>query len=120
MKKVLLALFVVACGTTVSAQTDLSTAKAKSAVVKSQDDQQDQQIREALNENKELQDIAIEYLNDNKKSKEAMAKVFEENKGEKAGMIKSILSNKKLSTMALDYIKDNPDLMKKVMSTVGK
>lgn len=119
MKKVLLALFVIACGTTVSAQTDLSSAKSKSELVKTQDDKQDEQIKEALNENKDLQDITIEYLNNNKKSKDAMAKVFEENKGEKAGMIKSILANKKLSTMAIDYIKDNPELMQKAMKAVG-
>lgn len=119
MKKVLLALFVVACGTSVSAQVNMSTATDKSSAVMPTDDKQDEQIKAALTENEDLQDATFDYLKSNKKTSDSMAAISKENKGDKSGMIKSILGDKKLSSMAVEYIKDNPELLKKAMSAVG-
>ncbi len=122
MKRILLALIVVACGTTLSAQSTTMTSSSKTdseKVVASKDAQQDAQITKALMEDEGLQDATFKYLDSNKETNAALAKYYRASDGNKVDMMKQVLSDKKMGPIALQYIKENPRMMEKAMKVAG-
>lgn len=121
MKRILLALIVVACGTTVSAQSTVKSNTSKSNTMKaadSKDSKEDAQISKALLQDEDLQDKVFKSLDENKTTNAALASIYKQTEGDKVNMMKQILRDKKLSTIAIQYVKDNPEMMEKVMKMV--
>jgi hypothetical protein len=122
MKGLLLGLFVVALGTTVSAQTTKSMKKMKKDAkteMNATADTQDQKIKDALMKDEEIQKATLDYLTENEDTQKQVAKIAKEAEGSKTGIMDAILKNEALTTAAIDYVKSNPELLEKAMSLIG-
>jgi hypothetical protein len=122
MKGLLLGLFVLACGVSVSAQTTKKMTKMSKDVsteVVAKADTQDKQITDALMKDKSLQKDTVDYLAKNEDTQKEMATLTMDTKGSKKGIMDGILKNEALTTAAIDYVKSNPQLLEKAMSLVG-
>lgn len=118
MKRILLALLVVVCGTTLSAQsTNMTNSKKVDSkkVVTSKDAQLDNHISQALLKDETLQDATFKNLDSNKETNAALAQIYTQAEGNKVDMMKQVLLNKKLSVVAIQYVKENPEMMEKAM-----
>ncbi|MEM9052288.1 MAG: hypothetical protein AAGC47_09575 [Bacteroidota bacterium] len=121
MKGLLIGLFVVAFAVTGNAQTkSLSKMKknAKSEVVTAEE-RQNQVITDAIMEEGEVQTKTLEHLLKNEDTKEAMTMLSKEAGDSKKGLLDGLFKNEMLTTAALDYVKNNPELLEKAMKMVG-
>jgi hypothetical protein len=66
-----------------------------------------------------LQKETINYLKSNPETVESLAGMVTKNGGSTKGIMKSILGDKTLSTAAIDYISNNPELLDKAMKLIG-
>jgi hypothetical protein len=66
-----------------------------------------------------LQKETINYLKSNPDTVESITNMVKGNKGSNSGIMKSILGDKDLSASAIQYISENPALLKKAMKLVG-
>jgi hypothetical protein len=122
MKALFIGIFALAFSLAASAQTTESMTKMskdKKAEMTSAVNEQDKQITDALMKDKELQEETVDYLMNNEDTKEEVAKIAKQTKGSKKGIMASILKNEQLTAAAIDYVKSNPELLKKAMSVVG-
>lgn len=122
MKGLLIGLFVFAFAAAGSAQSTRDVSKmtkdAKSEVTAKQD-KQDKQIKDALMKDKDLQAQTVDYMMENEDTQKQVAKLAEKADGDKKLVMMNILKNKKLAQAAIEYVKSNPELLKKAMSVVG-
>ncbi len=93
--------------------------KAKSSIT-TNTEQVDKQISSALLKDEDLQTQTIDFLKSNVKTKPSVLDLISKNKGgSNKTLMKSILGDKNLAKVAIDYVKNNPDLLKKAMKIVG-
>lgn len=122
MKGLLLGLFVVVLGASVSAQSTKKLNKmskdAKTEVT-AKADTQDKQITDALLKDEEIQKATLDYLTQNETTQKEVAMIAKEAEASKTGIMDAILKNEALTTAAIDYVKSNPELLEKAMSLVG-
>jgi len=121
MKGLLIGLFIFAFAVAGSAQSDdmsKMTKDAKSEMTAEQN-KQDKQIKDALMKDKDLQEQTVDYMMENEDTKDQVAKLAEKADGDKKLVMMNILKNKKLTQAAIEYVKSNPELLKKAMSVVG-
>ena len=97
--------------------SDLS--KASTDAVAQANAKQDDQIKEALMKDKDLQEKTIDHLKSNPETKDALMGLATQNTGGLKSMMKSVLGDKSLSMAAVDYISKNPELLQKAMKIVG-
>jgi hypothetical protein len=79
----------------------------------------DNQIKDAISKDKKLQDDVIKQLKEDEDSKNYIIKLENSNMGSQKLMMKSILSDKNLSQMAIDCVKQNPELLNKAKKITG-
>ena len=124
MRRLLLSIFVMAFTVSISAQTmpSVSTDDVKSAGMEAAADQNpelESQIKDALSKDEGLQKETVNYLKENPDTASASAKIIADNKDSLDGVIKSVLGDSSLTTAAVDYIANNPEMLSKVMKIVG-
>ena len=124
MKKVLFLMFAMAFTTAVSAQTmpSMSTDDVKKVgteALAEQNPEMDKQIKDALMKDEGLQKETINYLKENPETASALAGILTKNKGSLDGIMKSVLGDSKLTTAAIDFISNNPEMLSKAMKIVG-
>ncbi len=125
MYKILIFSAALAFSTSLSAQvipsvkkTDLKSTSLEA--VSNQDVNLDNQIKTALMKDEGLQKKAFEFLKSNPDTSKSFAGLLLDNKGSKSSLMKSVLGNKKLASVVIDYVANNPDLLKKVTSFISK
>lgn len=119
MKKILIALFVVACGTTLSAQTALSTSSVNKMEQKD-NAKLDKEITDALMKDLDLQRQTVRHLQSKKETRVAMGEIAQSTDGTEKAMMYQILQNEELTKVAVAYVKETPELMKKVKAISKK
>lgn len=124
MKKVLFLMFFIAFTTAISAQTMPSISsddikKTGTDVLADQNPEMEKQIKDALMKDEGLQKETINYLKENPETTNALSKILSENKGSLDGIIKSVLGDSELTTAAIDWISNNPEMLNKAMKIVG-
>ena len=124
MKKLLFMLFAMTFTTAVSAQTmpSISTDDVKKVgteALASQSPETEKKIKDALMKDEGLQKETINYLKENPETAGALAGILTKNKGSLDGIIKSVLGDSDLTTAAIDWISNNPEMLSKVMKIVG-
>lgn len=124
MKRVLLLIFVMAFTTSISAQTmpSVSTDDVKNAGMEAaakQNPELEQQIKDALSKDEGLQKETVNYLKENPDTASAIAKIIADNKDSLDGIIKSVLGDSSLTTAAVDWIANNPEMLSKAMKIIG-
>lgn len=122
MRKVLFLMFAIAFTTSVSSQTMpsvTSDAVKAGAEALANNPELGGQIKDALMQNKGLQKKTVNYLKENPETASSLSKIVADNKGSLDGIIKSVLGDSELTTAAVDYISNNPKMLKKVMKMVG-
>lgn len=100
----------------------VSTDDVKKAGVDAMADQNpemEKQIKDALMKDEGLQKETINYLKENPETTNALSKILTDNKGSLDGIIKSVLGDSELTTAAIDWISNNPEMLNKVMKIVG-
>lgn len=117
-------MFAMAFTTAVSAQTmpSVKTDDVKSMgaeALADQNPEMDKQIKEALMKDEGLQKETINYLKENPETTSALTKIIADNKDSIDGVMKSVLGDSQLTTAAIDWISNNPDMLNKVMKIVG-
>lgn len=124
MKRLLLSAFVLAFTISMSAQTmpSVSTDDVKSAGMEAaaqQNPELEKQIKDALSKDEGLQKETVNYLKDNPDTASAISKIIADNKDSLDGVIKSVLGDSALTTAAVDWIANNPQMLDKVMKMAG-
>jgi hypothetical protein len=124
MKKVLFFMFAMAFSTAVSAQTmpSISTDDVKKVgaeALAEQNPEMDKQIKDALMKDEGLQKETINYLKENPETASALAGILTKNKGSLDGIMKSVLGDSQLTTAAIDWISNNPEMLSKAMKIIG-
>lgn len=124
MKKVLFLMFAMAFTTAVSAQTmpSMSTDDVKKVgaeALAEQNPEMDKQIKDALMKDEGLQKETINHLKENPETASALAGILTKNKGSLDGIMKSVLGDSELTTAAIDFISNNPEMLSKAMKIVG-
>lgn len=124
MKKVLFLMFAMAFTTAVSAQTmpSISTDDVKKVgaeALAEQNPEMDKQIKDALMKDEGLQKETINYLKENPETASALAGILTKNKGSLDGIMKSVLGDSQLTTAAIDWISNNPEMLSKAMKIIG-
>lgn len=124
MKRVLLLIFVMAFTTSISAQTmpSVSTDDVKNAGMEAaakQNPELEQQIKDALSKDEGLQKETVNYLKENPDTASAITKIIADNKDSLDGIIKSVLGDSSLTTAAVDWIANNPEMLSKAMKIIG-
>ncbi|TNJ46138.1 hypothetical protein KFZ70_08810 [Tamlana fucoidanivorans] len=124
MKKVILFTIVALCATASSlvAQTLPSIKSSElTETVKSTDvsSKQEEQIKQALMKDEELQEKTINHLKSNPETKDAFMNLTTKNSGGLQGLMSSVLGDKSLTQAAIDYVSKNPDLLQKALKLVG-
>ena len=79
----------------------------------------DEQIMEALTKDEGLHTATLGHLQEHPDTSEAVAALDAEYEGSQQDIINSVLRNPQLSSVALDYVKSNPELLSKVASLVS-
>lgn len=124
MKRLLLSVFVMAFTISMSAQTmpSVSTDDVKSAGMEAaaeQNPELESQIKDALSKDEGLQKETVNYLKENPDTASAISKIIADNKDSLDGVIKSVLGDSSLTTAAVDWIANNPEMLSKAMKIVG-
>jgi transcription termination factor NusB len=124
MKRVVLLIVAVIFSASISAQTmpSVSTDDVKNAgvaVAAEQSPEVEKQIKDALMKDEGLQKETINYLKENPETTNALSKILVDNKDSLDGIIKSVLGDSALTTAAVDWIANNPEMLNKVMKIVG-
>lgn len=124
MKRLLLSAFVLAFTISMSAQTmpSVSTDDVKSAGMEAaaeQNPELESQIKDALSKDEGLQKETVNYLKENPDTASAISKIIADNKDSLDGVIKSVLGDSSLTTAAVDWIANNPEMLSKAMKIVG-
>lgn len=124
MKRLLLLVFVMAFTASLSAQTmpSVSTDDVKKVGMEAAADQNpelEKQITDALSKDEGLQKETVNYLKENPDTTNAISKIITDNKDSLDGIIKSVLGDSALTTAAVDYIANNPEMLNKVMKMAG-
>ena len=124
MKRLLLLIFVMAFTASISAQTmpSVSTDVVKKAGMEAATEQSpelEQQIKDALMKDEGLQKETINYLKENPETTNSLSKIIADNKDSLDGIIKSVLGDSALTTAAVDWIANNPQMLNKVMKMAG-
>ena len=109
--------------TAVSAQTmpsvkadDVKSAGAQALA--EQNPEMDKQIKDALMKDEGLQKETINYLKENPETTSALTKILADNK-DSIDVMKSVLGDSQLTSAAIDWISNNPEMLNKVMKIVG-
>lgn len=117
-------MFAMAFTTAVSAQTmpsikadDVKSAGAQALA--EQNPEMDKQIKDALMKDEGLQKETINYLKENPETASALAGILTKNKGSLDGIMKSVLGDSQLTTAAIDWISNNPEMLSKAMKIIG-
>lgn len=119
MKKILLALVVVVCGTAVSAQsTSMSTTKSTQVVKESGLD--DKEIADALMKDQDVQRQTIRHLQSQEETRVQMGKISQSTDGSVKAMMAQVIKNEELTKAAVAFVKTKPELMKKVQAVTKK
>ena len=117
-------MFAMAFTTAVSAQTMPSinaddVKKVGAEALAEQNPEMDKQIKDALMKDEDLQKETIKYLKENPETASSLTKILTENKGSLDSIMKSVLGDSKLTTAAIDWISNNPEMLSKAMKIVG-
>lgn len=117
-------MFAMAFSTAVSAQTmpSISTDDVKKVgaeALAEQNPEMDKQIKDALMKDEGLQKETINYLKENPETASALAGILTKNKGSLDGIMKSVLGDSQLTTAAIDWISNNPEMLSKAMKIIG-
>lgn len=113
-----------AFSTAVSAQSmpSVSTDDVKkmgTEALASQSPDTEKQIKDALMKDEGLQKETINYLKENPETASALAGILTKNKGSLDGIMKSVLGDSDLTSAAIEWISNNPEMLSKVMKIVG-
>ena len=122
MKNLLFFTFLFAFSASLSAQKLPSANDLKKGgmeAVSKENPKLESQIASALMKDEGLQNAAINYLKTSPETADSLVGLLQKNKGSSKDLMKSILGDSTLSTMAIDYIADNPELLAKAMKVVG-
>lgn len=79
----------------------------------------DAQIKLAIEKDKVLQKGVIEALKKDEESKDVISKLENSNMVSDKNVMKNILGDKNLTQMAIDCIRNNPDLLTKAKKVIG-
>ncbi|MCP4884832.1 MAG: hypothetical protein GY908_13710 [Flavobacteriales bacterium] len=124
MRKVLFLMCFIAFSTGMSAQTMPSVTtndmkKVGTDALAKQSPELENQIKDALMKDEGLQKETINYLKKNPETTSALAGILTKNKGSLDGIMKSVLGDKDLTSAAIQWISNNPEMLSKVMKIVG-
>ncbi|MEQ9300672.1 MAG: hypothetical protein RIF33_19025 [Cyclobacteriaceae bacterium] len=124
MKNLLVVLVVFAASSTVMAQSlpKINKADVQSGMeqVSSQAELSDDQIKDALVKDEELQTETINFLKKNPDTKSSMAKLAMKSMGGgSSGLMKSLLGDQNLATAAISFVQSNPAMLTKAMKILG-
>lgn len=79
----------------------------------------DNQIKQAIEKDKELQKNVIETLKNDDDSKDVISKLESSNMVSDKNVMKNILGDKNLTQMAIDCVRNNPALLSKAKTVLG-
>jgi len=124
MKRIVLVIIAVVFSASMAGQTmpSVSTDDVKNAgkaVVTDQSQDVDKQITEALMKDEGLQEDTVEYLQENEDTSDAITEIIEENEDSLSGIMEAVLGDSSLSAAAIDFIKNNPEMLQKAMKIIG-
>ncbi|MEQ8712298.1 MAG: hypothetical protein RIC80_04740 [Cyclobacteriaceae bacterium] len=128
MKNLLLILIVLATSSALSAQSlpKVNKPDLQSTVedASSQAGLSEDQIKEALMKDEDLQTETINFLKKNPDTKNAMAKLAMGGMGASlgsstGGLMKSILGDQNLAAAAISFVQSNPKLLSQAMKVLG-
>lgn len=125
MKNLLVILIVFAASSTVMAQSlpKVNKADVQSGMeqVSSQAELSEDQIKDALMKDEELQTETINFLKKNPDTKSSMAKLAMKSMGGggSSGLMKSLLGDQNLAAAAISFVQSNPAMLTKAMKILG-
>lgn len=124
MKRIVLLIVAVVFSATISAQTipSVKTEDVKSAgmaVANEQNPDMEKQIKEALMKDESLQEETIGYLQDNEDTSDAITEIIQDNEDSLSGIMEAVMGDSALSSAAIDWISNNPEMLKKAMKIAG-
>jgi len=124
MKRIVLLIVAVVFSASISAQTVPSvTAEdvkdAGMAVAAEQTPDLEKQIKEALMKDESLQEETVGYLRDNEDTSDAITEIIGENEDSLSGIMEAVMGDSTLSSAAIQWISNNPEMLKKAMKIVG-
>lgn len=127
MKNLLALILLFAASSTVMAQLPkVNKADLQSNVeeVSGQAELTDDQIKEALMKDEDLQEETISFLKKSPDTKNAMAKLAMGGMGaslgsSSSGLMKSILGDQNLAAAAIGFVKSNPAMLTKALKILG-
>lgn len=127
MKSLLIIITLFAASSTAMAQlpkVDKADLQTNVEAVSGQAKLSEDQIKEALMKDEDLQTETINYLKKNPDTKSAMAKLAMGGMGaslgsSSSGLMKSILGNQNLAAAAINFVQSNPDMLNKAMKILG-
>jgi uncharacterized membrane protein YvbJ len=124
MKRIVLLIVAAVFSASISAQTlpSVNTEDVKEAgmaVAAEQTQDVEKQIKEALMKDEDLQEETIGYLKDNEDTSDAIADIIGENEDSLSGIMEAVMGDSTLSSAAIEWISNNPEMLKKAMKIVG-
>jgi hypothetical protein len=124
MKRIVLLIVAVVFSASISAQTvpSVTTEDVKDAgmtIASEQNPDMEKQIKEALMKDENLQEEAIGYLRDNEDTSDAITEIINENEDSLSGIMEAVMGDSALSSAAIDWISNNPEMLKKAMKIAG-
>jgi len=124
MKQIALLIVAVVFSASISAQTvpSVNAEDVKSAgmeVAAEQNPDVEKQIKEALMKDESLQEETVGYLRDNEDTSDAITEIIQENEDSLSGIMEAVMGDSALSSAAIDWISNNPEMLKKAMKIAG-